>query len=139
MYVETSALLKLFIDEEGRQEVLEAIDHEGTDIVTSRLTGIEMRAALAAARRGGRITKTALAAAKSWLDVLMDEVVQMDTSRELGDLAGDLAESERLRGSDALHLASALSVSTPELFMVTWDRDLARAARRSGLTTVGIV
>jgi len=49
-------------------------------------------------------------------------------ARHAGSLAADL----RLRGSDAVHLASALALGADSTAVVTWDHDLARAARESG-------
>lgn len=42
--------------------------------------------------------------------------------------AGRLAELRALRGYDAVHLASALTVDAADLVLATWDRDLADAA-----------
>jgi predicted nucleic acid-binding protein len=53
---------------------------------------------------------------------------------ELAVMAGDIAERHALRGYDAVHLATALSIH--ELVLVTWDRDLARAALGSGRSVV---
>jgi predicted nucleic acid-binding protein len=47
--------------------------------------------------------------------------------------AGALAEQHGLPGYAAVHLATAVSIADPELVVVTWDRDLATAARASGL------
>jgi predicted nucleic acid-binding protein len=58
----------------------------------------------------------------------------VEVSPEVAADAGELAESHALRGYDAVHLASALAVLDDELLMVTWDDDLATAARREGLT-----
>ena len=53
----------------------------------------------------------------------------------LADLAGELAVDHALRGYDAVHLATALSLR--EAVMVSWDADLNRAALRSGLAVAG--
>ena len=45
--------------------------------------------------------------------------------------AGDLTEEYKLRGYDAVHLASALALGAATT-LVTWDIDLARAALASG-------
>ena len=45
--------------------------------------------------------------------------------------AGELAERFALRGYDAVHLASALSVGGP-VTLVTWDADMRSAAERNG-------
>lgn len=46
--------------------------------------------------------------------------------------AGELAELHGLRGHNAVHLASAISLEDSELLTVTWDRDLADAAVACG-------
>ena len=50
----------------------------------------------------------------------------------LAHSAGDLAEAHGLRGDDAVHLATALSVESDSLLLATWDGDLARAAVAAG-------
>jgi predicted nucleic acid-binding protein len=47
---------------------------------------------------------------------------------QLAFTAGELAEHHALRGYDAVHLATALSIQDVDLVLVTWDRDLGRAA-----------
>jgi predicted nucleic acid-binding protein len=49
----------------------------------------------------------------------------------LSRAAGDLAEQLGLRGYDAVHLASALTLGEPTT-VVTWDEELRRAAAGSG-------
>lgn len=46
-----------------------------------------------------------------------------------------MAARHRLRGFDAIHLASALTVGVG-VTMVCWDRDLATAALAEGLTVL---
>ena len=53
------------------------------------------------------------------------------STRQLARQAGELAEEFDLRGSDAVHLASALSLGS-DTTLVTWDEDLKRAAAASG-------
>jgi predicted nucleic acid-binding protein len=43
-----------------------------------------------------------------------------------------------LRGYDAVHLATALELGDEEVVLVTWDRDLTRAAERIGMSTSGL-
>ena len=51
--------------------------------------------------------------------------------------AGELAERHVLRGYDAVHLATSLTVSTDSLLMVTWADDLAEAALAEGCSVAG--
>jgi hypothetical protein len=42
--------------------------------------------------------------------------------------AGQLAAQRALRGADAVHLASALAVDSPDLVVAVWDRRLHAGA-----------
>jgi len=55
----------------------------------------------------------------------------LDVTEELARSAGDLADRHGLRGYDALHLASALTLSEDTL-VATWGAALSRAARSEG-------
>jgi predicted nucleic acid-binding protein len=43
-----------------------------------------------------------------------------------------------LRGYDAVHLATALELDGDDVFFLTWDRALARAADQVGLGTAAV-
>jgi hypothetical protein len=47
--------------------------------------------------------------------------------------AAELARRHRLRALDAVHLAAALSTKLENLSLVSWDRELRRAAQAEGL------
>jgi uncharacterized protein len=93
----------------------------------------EGRAALAAARRVGRLGKDAHQKALVAFEELYAELVTIGVDRELARNAGEHAEHLGLRGYDAVHVATALELGDEEVVLVTWDRDLARAAGRVGL------
>jgi predicted nucleic acid-binding protein len=46
--------------------------------------------------------------------------------------AGELAERRALRGFDAIHLASAITL-LPEIALACWDQQLSKAARSEGV------
>lgn len=91
----------------------------------------EARAALAAARRDGRLSVTQANRAGEEFESLQDELLLLGIDRPLARVAGELAEELGLRGYDAVHLASALALGT-DTTLVTWDTKLRRAASRSG-------
>ena len=136
-YFETSAVLKLVLVEDG-SDAAGALWDAADPIVTSRISYAEARAALAAANRSGRLTARELSAAKLILQERLLELAHVEVTADIVQSGGDLAEGYGLRGYDAIHLASALVLEAPELIMVTWDRDLARASRRAGLNLAGI-
>ena len=138
VYFETSAIVKLVMIERGSDRA-DALWDASDLLVTSRLSYAEARAALAAARRSGRLTRKGMEDAKTALDGRFEEVDQVEVTPDLVRSAGDLAEEHGLPGYDAIHLASALSLEAPELILVTWDQDLAIAGERVGLGLAGIV
>lgn len=77
--------------------------------ISSVLTYPEGRAALAAARRGARLTAAAHTRALENFESLHDELSLIGIDVQLAREAGELAEKSALRGYDAVHLASALS------------------------------
>jgi predicted nucleic acid-binding protein len=91
----------------------------------------ESRAALAAARRGARLTASAYRRALEDFESLHRELSLIGIDTQLAREAGELAERLALRGYDAVHLASALSAGKA-ITLVSWDEDLRRAAACNG-------
>lgn len=129
-YVDTSTLLKLVVDEQGSDQAF-AIWSSAELVASVALVTVEARAALAAALRGGRITTAQHEAVKLELDALVADLHLVGPTDELLVLAAELAESEGLRGYDAVHLAAALVVGATMLSSA--DTDLCAAAERRGL------
>jgi uncharacterized protein len=96
----------------------------------------EGRAALAAARRGGRLTKVRHARALGDFEGLYRELTSIGVDDDLVHQAGQLAEELDLRGYDAVHLATAMELGD-DVVLVTWDADLQRATERAGLAVAG--
>jgi len=134
-YVDTSALVKLFLAEDGSQ-IVSRVWEAADGVVTSAATYPEARAALAAAAREGRISRRVLPRAVAELDRRFSSMDVVELRRPLASAAGSLAELFALRGYDAVHLASALLVDEGRTVMLTWDRELARAASAAGLDVV---
>lgn len=121
--------MKLVLREEGSR-VAEELWQASERVVTSGLTYPEARAALSAAIRAGRVRGRGRARARSSLELAWESLGVIDLDGPIGTRAGALAETHRLRGSDAVQLASAMALGG---VLATWDRDLSRAAREAGL------
>lgn len=131
-YVDTSVLIKLIVEETGSEAAAEL--WEASDVLAVvRIGYVEARAALAAARRGERLTPRQLVSAKATLDGLWSQLAVVEVTERLVDDAAELAEVERLRGYDAVHLAAAVEISAD--VVASADNDLLRAAARVGLHT----
>ncbi len=121
---------------EQGSEVAKDIWDRADLIASSQLIYPEARAAAAMAARTGRIDANALRSAVRSIDDLYAEIRVIGIDGALARLAGTLAERHGLRGYDAVHLASALSIEDAELLTATWDSDLAAAALACGYAVV---
>lgn len=135
VYFDSSALVKLVIEEDGSDDAARLWD--GADVVvTSRVAHPEVRAALAAAHRDARLDAAAHRQAKAGWDAFHQALRKVELTRQLEQEAADLAEQHALSGFDAVHLASALTLAEVPVVVATWDGRLLRAARSSGLDTL---
>ena len=134
LYLDTSSLVKLYVEEPGSQGVRGLV--ETAEIVaTSVLAYPEARAALARRRREKSLTPASHRAAKAALDADWPRLLSVEVAEPLARQAGDLAERHRLRGFDALHLGSYLTLATEfrgeDVRFSSADKALAGAARRA--------
>nr|PZN08422.1 MAG: VapC toxin family PIN domain ribonuclease [Caldicoprobacter oshimai] len=107
VYLDTSALIKLYINEEGTPLVREAVQNS-LIVATSKVAYAEARAAFASACREKIIDTSThdeivVALKQDWKNYFKIELTD-----ELVDMAGELTYTHSLRGFDAIHLSSAL-------------------------------
>lgn len=135
LYLDTSALVKLYVDEEGSLVVHGALQ-QAVVASTSALAYVEARSALARRRRESGLAATEYRRAVRSLDHDWAHYHRVRVTEQLIHKAAETAESFHLRAYDAVHLASALTVAarleTPVVF-ACWDTGLEEAARRAGL------
>lgn len=131
-YFDSSALVKVVMDESGSDLARAAWD-SATMVTTSRVANAEVRAALAAAARNGRLTLPAHEAAVVAWDRFRAGLRMVELTPEVEDASGDLAEAQNLRGFDAVHLASAQALREAGAVMVSWDDRLRAATQAVGL------
>ena len=135
VYLDTSALVKLCVDEPGSE--LAAALWDGADVVaTSRIADTEVRATIAAGRRSGRLDPAAAQRALDAWERLWPALHVVEVAPEIADRAARLIACHPLRGRDALHLAAALTLASPDLVVAAWDEHVAAAARAEQLRVV---
>ncbi|PVU82546.1 VapC toxin family PIN domain ribonuclease [Cellulomonas sp. WB94] len=135
VYLDASALVKLCVDEPGSE--LAAALWDGADVVaTSRIADAEVRATLASGRRSGRLDPAAARRALDAWERLWPALRVVEVTAELADRAARLIARHPLRGGDALHLAAALTLRSPDLVVAVWDEHVAAAARAEHLRVV---
>ena len=134
LYLDTSAIVKLYVEEEGSSLVRSAVEQAGV-VATSRVAYAETHAALAAACRTERITVAERAAAAAAFRVDWRAYLIVNVTQALVELAGDLALAYELRGFDAIHVASAVLLrqrTRQRMEFMTWDKRMAEAATALG-------
>ena len=134
LYLDTSALVKLYVDEPGRAAVVSEIEGAAA-VATVRIAYAEARAAFARKRREGGLDAKSLRLAVELLDEDWAAYNVVDVSEPLVRRAGILAERHGLRGYDAVHLAAAVELERAggQVSFGCFDERLRRAARRVNL------
>jgi len=107
LYLDTSSLVKLFVEEPGSDEVGSLVNSAGA-AGTSIIAYAESLAAFARKFREDAVPQKEYKRLVSLFDKSWDIFFQIHTSPTLIKLAGSLAEKHALRGFDAVHLASAI-------------------------------
>jgi predicted nucleic acid-binding protein len=132
IYFDSSALVKLVVDEEGSDLAAELWDACDAALA-SRLAYPEVRAALAAACRNHDLSEEDLDTAEQAWEQYWASVRPVELTAAVEQQAGQLARTHALRGADAVHLASALALADPDLIVAVWDRRLHAGATRAQL------
>ena len=133
VYLDTSSLVKLYVTEAG-SDVIHKLVGEADVVATSVVAYPETRAAFARLRREGRLTGSALTAAKHAFEEQWPTYLTLEATGSLCRAAGELAERYSLRGFDSIHLASFAEVArragTHDTRFCSFDEHLNRAARK---------
>ena len=131
LYLDTSSLLKLYVEEKGSAKVADFL--KSSEIAATSIVGYaEARAAFARKFREKAFTvqkygRFVSAFKKDWESYLIVKV-----TKEIVWLAGDLAERHSLKGLDAIHLSSAITLGKESASPITFlcaDRKLQRASK----------
>jgi predicted nucleic acid-binding protein len=137
-YFDSSALVKRYVDEPGRREVLRLLRR--SNCVVSALFGVELRSAVRRRVADGSLDAKRVPGlfARFARDRQFWTTVALST--EVLSLAESLVAVHPLRSLDSLHVGSAQLMftrlgDTAELSFVTADGRQADAARAIGLTT----
>lgn len=132
--MDTSALVKLYVEEEGRETVVKAV-RESERVATSTVAYAEARAAFARRERAGDLDEEEHRRAVEALDGRWKRYDRISVSNLVAYRAGEMAERHALRGFDAVHLASAtrLKERFSELRFLAFDNRLTEAARRASV------
>ena len=137
LYCDTSALVKLYVREDGTDEVIE---HAAASEVVAvcRIAWVEIMSAMARRAREEMRDAAAIAQARQRFELDWPHYLVLDLTQELVELAGDYADTFALRAYDSVHLAAArtLHLEVPgDVRFACFDMRLSKAARALGIAS----
>lgn len=139
-FFDTSALVKLFHEESGTEEVTELVEQHRGNLWCSALAQVELTSALFKRRRIGVLTKDQLSVALIGINTELHqfhlEPVGEPVISEAIDLIRRYGVAPGLRTLDALHLASFHLIADSSWTMVASDKVLCKTARTESYKVV---
>jgi uncharacterized protein len=131
LYVDSSALLKRYIDEHD-SSVAEELLASDSVLVTSRLTEVEVRRNLTRLLDGDDLDDQRRALS---IDLDVFALIALDSTTM--NAAARIAEQTLCRSLDSIHLGAAQRAGAGTT-LLTFDHRQARAAREIGLSVIGV-
>jgi predicted nucleic acid-binding protein len=135
VYLDTSSLVKLYVEEEDSPSIA-ALVNSSRVTGTSLIAYTEARAAFARRFRENAFTPDEYRHLIAVFDKDWENYLIVRVTKELVRLAGNLTEKHGLRAFDAIHLSSAIilraEISDPLIFSCS-DRRLQQASKAEDL------
>ena len=135
LFLDTSALAKLYFEESGSAHVISLASDERNQIVIGVLAEVELRAAVRKRQRMKHLDADEIL--QRFEAHLESGFVRQSLNQQVLDRAGELLDEYPLRAYDSMQLASCLvygaGSDAERPCFVCADRDLLLAARSEGL------
>lgn len=134
-YLDTSALIKRFVAEKGSPLVQTLVTRKGP-IATAKIAYAEVYAGLTRKLRDGHLSDAQYVLACRNFEADWQAYIQVELHDDILFLARDLIRRHPLRGFDAIHLASAISLKNAlgeDITFAAADERLLRAAEAEDL------
>ena len=139
LYLDTSALFKLYVDEAGSDTVHAAVA-AAESVAVCRIAWAEVMSALARRGREAPADQEALEQARQALRNDWPSFLVLEVSQHVVEQADEYADTFALRGYDSVQLAGAQrtlqQVQQPVIF-ACFDKRLCKAAKLLGLAVLG--
>jgi hypothetical protein len=134
LYIDSSALVKAFLQEPSATEARRALDDAEVQ-ATNRVAYAEVQAAFERARREDRLTDQGYRKARADFRGQWQSLYIVEVDQELVETASELMRRHPLRALDSIHLASALAFGRDASF-ACWDTRLWDSARAAGFRMI---
>lgn len=138
LFCDTSALVKLYVYEEGGDAVNEQAA-ASDNVAVCRIAWVEMMSALGRRARDQPRHASAIASARQRFASDWTQYIVLELTQQLAELAGDYAEAFALRAYDSVQLAAAQTLHRElpdEVRFACYDGRLVKAARVLGVELI---
>jgi uncharacterized protein len=135
LFCDTSALVKLYVREDGTDEVAEQVT-ACEMVAVSRIAWVEVMSALARRAREQPQDTLALAQVRQQITLDWPHYLKVELTQTLLDLAADYTEAFALRAYDSVQLASAQTLNRElpgQVKFACFDSRLVKAAQVLGM------
>jgi hypothetical protein len=134
VYLDPTALVRLSLPTPG-SELVAALWDRADAVVTSRMSEVQVRALLAGARRGGRVSSAQADEAHQRWATLREGIAFLEFTGPAADRTGELADAG-LSALGAVQVAAALTVQHADTVVASWDPAVAGALQSHGMRVV---
>lgn len=131
LYLDTSSLVKLYVEEKGAEKIKKIVTLANS-IITSTLSYVEAKAAFSRKKREGGIRKKDYHRVIERFTDEWEGYYHIEVTREIYKSAGALAESYALKAYDAVHLASYQYIKSKletDIMFSSFDNKLNKIVR----------
>jgi uncharacterized protein len=140
-FLESSALAKLFVFENGSEPLIRLLDTvDDSQKLVSSLASLEVRSAIRRRERAGEILPSDAAQALDALEAESLRIVEQPVTPAVIDVARLVVDGHPLRALDALHLATCVVVrdtlQVSDICFVSSDDRLLEAAKAEQFPTL---
>ena len=132
IFIDSSALVKRYIIEHGRERVNSLIE-DASLVTVSRLAYPEILSTLVRRRATLKLTDEEFVTLLCGFRNDWEQLTVFDMDDETMQYVDSAIENHRLRGADSIHLSTALRIRkalSPDIVFVASDRELLAAARK---------
>ena len=137
IYFDSSALVKRYIEEKGSDKV-NSLLAGGSTAAVSRLAYPEILAAITRRHKAKEIEAGAFERMRKAFKTDWTNLIVVEFHREVFKFIDEVIAKHALKGSDTIHLASALwlkKTTKAEVVFVASDRELVKAAKAEKFQT----
>ena len=138
LFCDTSALAKLFIEEEHSALMIETADRAST-VAVCRIAWVELIAAMARRVREAPADSDLIDLGRNQFELSWRDFAIVEINQKLIRLAGEMAEAFALRAYDSVQLAAAKTLhdgSSQKILFACFDKRLQKASAVMGMQAV---